>query len=153
MFPPPMSVFCIAWVTAVSWNFTSFIANTIFKFLLHQAEKYNSNSYKKLELDWKGKASFGCIFVMTEPPLEDLIDRKAKLLHKTRLRHLTAGFLSEGCLKSRYAYGGVKRRRLWPDFDPSLAQLWIKSCPDAHPFKKRPHGHFTVFMRAPWWPL
>lgn len=100
----------------------------ILKFLLHQAEKYNSDSYEKLELDWKVNASFGCILVTTEPPLEDLIDRKAKLLHKTRLRHPMAGFLSEGCLKSRLDTRGVKRRRLWPDFDPSLAQLWIKSC-------------------------
>jgi Heterokaryon incompatibility protein (HET) len=97
--------------------------------------------------DWKGPAAFGCLLVTTEPPLEDLVDRKPKLLNKTRLRHPIAVLLSEGCLESRHRYGGVKRRRLWPDVNAKLAQLWIESCQKAHPFK-RPHEFLPDFMRV-----
>lgn len=95
--------------------------------------------------DWKGSMSFGYLLITTEPPLKDLIDGP-QLPNRTILHQPRVVLLAEGCLEARHAFGGVKRRKLWPEVDPSLAGLWIKFCQEAHLFK-RPHEQLPEVIR------
>ncbi|KAK5659738.1 hypothetical protein OQA88_949 [Cercophora sp. LCS_1] len=97
--------------------------------------------------EWKGTMTQGSLLVLTEPPLEDAVPATSDASRSpdtTVLARPEAVLLSEGCLEPYHAYGGVKRRRLWPDVSLGLLGEWLKVCEKVHPSRWKPRISKTI---------
>ncbi|KAJ3533120.1 hypothetical protein NM208_g8130 [Fusarium decemcellulare] len=97
--------------------------------------------------NFQGTTALGCLLVVTEPPLETLLNPSEELPDTTQVKWPRAVLLSEGCMERRHIYGGVKRRRLWPDVDLDLLKAWISACERGHRHKP-PQKQLPAFVRV-----
>ncbi|KAF4447818.1 HET-domain-containing protein [Fusarium austroafricanum] len=76
--------------------------------------------------NFEGPTAFGSLLVVTEPVLVTILQESQDLPDTTHVKLPRTVLLSEGCLEQRNSFGGVKRRRLWPDVNLDLVKAATK---------------------------
>ncbi|KAF9762310.1 hypothetical protein IL306_003457 [Fusarium sp. DS 682] len=97
--------------------------------------------------NFEGPTAFGSLLVVTEPALSISLQESQGLPDTTHVKLPRSVLLSEGCLEQRYSFGGIKRRRLWPDVDLDLVKAWINKCERGH-WQKQPQKQLPTFVRV-----